>query len=101
MLKGFRNYLHVIYSAQPQYIKAVIGTTNLAVGGHRHDVKSILIHNDYKANLRINDIAILQIIGIFDSKHVNILKLYMKELQEDDPITLSGFGAQEVIQISR
>lgn len=71
----------------------------MAVGGHEYDVKSVLIHDDYSAELRKNDIAILEITGIFDSKHVDILKLYRKELLEGDPLTLSGFGAQEVIKV--
>lgn len=84
------------FRAQPKYINAIVGTTNLDVGGKHYNISSITTHADYDHYYRLNDIAILTIKGLFDLNYVDILNLYEKELVEGDIVTLSGFGAQEV-----
>ncbi|CAG9787172.1 unnamed protein product, partial [Diatraea saccharalis] len=85
---------HCVYGAEPQYIKAVVGTTNLDFGGKQHDVISIRIHEKYNFTSRANDIAIIIVTKPFDLKLVNILKLYEEELVEGDGVILTGFGAE-------
>ncbi|XP_072949783.1 chymotrypsin-1-like [Epargyreus clarus] len=86
---------HCVLGAEPQYIKVIVGTTNLDQGGHQYDVQSILIHSEYNISVRQNDIAIVRIKGMFDLRSVRILHLGTKKLQEGDPVVLTGFGAQE------
>lgn len=68
-------------------------------GGRQYEVMTITIHKEYDYSLRINDIAILKIKGLFDFQYVNILSFYTKELVEGDLVTLSGFGAQQVARM--
>lgn len=84
------------FRAYPQYIKVVVGTTNLDVGGKKYDVMSINIHADFNISLRINDIAILRVTQQFDDKLVDVLKIENKELVEGQSIILTGYGSEQV-----
>lgn len=86
---------HCVDGASPEYIKVVTGTTNLDVGGQEHNVKNIEIYKHYNASLRLNDVAIIAIEGLFENKYVDILELYSKQLVEEDPLILTGFGATQ------
>ncbi|XP_013192367.1 chymotrypsin-1 isoform X2 [Amyelois transitella] len=85
---------HCVVGADPMYIKVVVGTTNLDIGGQEFDVKSIDIHENYNYSLRTNDIAIVTIDGMFDTRTINVLEVDDISLTEDDPVILTGFGAQ-------
>ncbi|XP_028164699.1 chymotrypsin-2-like isoform X1 [Ostrinia furnacalis] len=85
---------HCVLGAEPQYIKAVVGTTNLDYGGQHYDVSSIYIHDEYNITSRINDIAVIKVIGQFNLRYVDILTFYENELEEGDQVILSGFGAE-------
>nr|AFK64822.1 trypsin-like proteinase [Chilo suppressalis] len=86
---------HCVLGAEPQYIKASVGTTNLDFGGQQYNVISIKIHEKYNTTSRENDIAIITVEKPFDLKCVEILKLYDNELMNGDEVTLTGFGAEK------
>ncbi|KAL0881774.1 hypothetical protein ABMA27_001557 [Loxostege sticticalis] len=86
---------HCVLGAEPQYIKAVVGTANLDDGGIQHDVCSINIHKEYNFTERINDIALIKVKQPFDLKYTDVLTLYETELVEGDEVILSGFGARK------
>ncbi|CAH0723664.1 unnamed protein product, partial [Brenthis ino] len=86
---------HCVFGAQAKYIKVVVGTTNLDKGGLEHDVKTIHVHDNYDRNLRLNDIAVLEINGLFDLLKVEMLRLYDNKLKEGETVLTTGFGANE------
>ncbi|XP_063548093.1 chymotrypsin-1-like [Cydia strobilella] len=87
---------HCVLSAEPQYIKAVVGTTNLDEGGNSYDLESIRIFNDFNFSNRANDLAIIKLAKPFNSNDVEIIEIDQMSLNENDEIALTGFGAQEV-----
>ncbi|XP_053605302.1 chymotrypsin-2-like [Plodia interpunctella] len=84
---------HCLVGADPKYVKLVVGTTNLNIGGQEFDVASIVIHENYNSSLRTNDIAIVKIDGVFDKRNTDILEVDGNQLAEGEPIILTGFGA--------
>ncbi|KAG7309588.1 hypothetical protein JYU34_004052 [Plutella xylostella] len=87
---------HCVHNASPEYVYLVVGTNNLQQGPRiPYNVSSIIEHEDYNATSRLNDIAIVKSSGKFDLKLTDILPLYPLELQEGDPLMLTGFGAFE------
>ncbi|XP_068623833.1 chymotrypsin-1-like [Battus philenor] len=99
-----RNHLltaaHCVNRVKPRFIKVIVGTTDLDKGGKQYRVKSIHIHRRYNSTRRTNDIAIMKIRGSFDLNYVSILRLPKCRLKENDPIILSGFGANEAFGVS-
>ncbi|KAL4707266.1 hypothetical protein ACJJTC_019804 [Scirpophaga incertulas] len=85
---------HCVLGASPEYIKAVVGTTNLDYGGREYEVKNIILHEEYNSTSRTNDIAIIRIKGLFHFLDVEILKVSEEELVEGDEVIITGFGAQ-------
>ncbi|KAJ2947665.1 hypothetical protein O0L34_g17469 [Tuta absoluta] len=86
---------HCVNGAQPDYIKVVVGTTNLNRVVQRYNVKAIYIHDKFDFLQRRNDIAIIKVCGTFVNQHVDTLELGYNNLNEGDPVILSGFGSQE------
>ncbi|XP_052739973.1 chymotrypsin-2-like [Bicyclus anynana] len=84
---------HCVIGAEKEHIKVVVGTTDLDYGGLDYNVELIHIHEKYNISLKLNDIAILRIKGLFDLDKV--IRLEYKELNEHDTVILSGFGAKE------
>ncbi|CAG5046484.1 unnamed protein product [Parnassius apollo] len=91
---------HCVNRVEPQYIKVVVGTTDLDKGGKKYSVKHIHIYKGYNSNQKTNDIAIINIKGLFSSNYVDILKLPKTQLRDGDEVIISGFGAQEAHGIS-
>ncbi|KOB77421.1 Uncharacterized protein OBRU01_04191 [Operophtera brumata] len=87
---------HCLYGAEPDYIKVLVGTTNLNKGGIKHDTASISIHGDFNFSARLNDIGLLRVQKPFDLNHVRVIGLHETNLVEGDIVFLSGFGAQKV-----
>ncbi|CAH2085419.1 unnamed protein product [Euphydryas editha] len=86
---------HCVYRAKPKYIKVVVGTTNLDERGLDYYVESIHIHDLYNYTLKLNDIAVIAIKGLFNLEKVEMLRLDENELKEGETVLLTGFGAQE------
>ncbi|CAK1544110.1 unnamed protein product [Leptosia nina] len=51
---------HCLIGANPSYIKAVVGTTDLDIPGFDYDVELIHIHPKYNRTTRIHDIAVVK-----------------------------------------
>lgn len=84
------------FSADPKYIKLVVGTTDLDTGGLINDVKSIHIHPDYNSTARIHDIAVIEVKKLLDLNYAHMIRMDERPLREDDIVVLTGFGAREV-----
>ncbi|CAH2040640.1 unnamed protein product, partial [Iphiclides podalirius] len=91
---------HCVHRAKPQFIKVVVGTNDLDIGGKEYKVKKIHVYRGYNSTLRQNDIAMISIKGLFHSNNIHILKLPETQLQDGDPIILSGFGANQAYGVS-
>ncbi|XP_073952290.1 chymotrypsin-1-like [Choristoneura fumiferana] len=87
---------HCVQGTEPQYIKIVVGTTNLDEGGKQYDVEAIKIYNDFNFSERANDIAMLKISEAFNLNDIEIIKLDENYLNENDTVILTGFGAVQV-----
>ncbi|XP_041988762.1 chymotrypsin-1-like, partial [Aricia agestis] len=85
---------HCVVGADPEYIKAIVGTIDLDEGGLPYKIDSIHIHPKYNSTLRLNDIAVIKIQGDFDPTYVDVLKITEDKLKEDENVLLVGFGAQ-------
>ncbi|KAI8420812.1 hypothetical protein MSG28_008014 [Choristoneura fumiferana] len=88
---------HCVQGTEPQYIKIVVGTTNLDEGGKQYDVEAIKIYNDFNFSERANDIAMLKISEAFNLNDIEIIKLDENYLNENDTVILTGFGAVQTI----
>ncbi|XP_014367660.2 chymotrypsin-2 [Papilio machaon] len=86
---------HCVYRVKPRYIKVIVGTVDLNKGGKQYGVKSIHLYPEYNITRRINDIAIVKIRGRFNLNYIDVLQLPKRDLQDGDPIILSGFGAKK------
>ncbi|OWR41433.1 Serine protease P145 [Danaus plexippus plexippus] len=86
---------HCVFNAEPKYIHVVIGTANLDNGGLMYSVESVYVHDDYNSTLRLNDIAILKIRGLFNLCKAKMLRLDTEKLKEGDNVTVVGFGAKK------
>lgn len=61
-----------------------------------YSVESVYVHDDYNSTLRLNDIAILKIRGLFNLCKGKMLRLDTEKLKEGDNVTVVGFGAKKV-----
>ncbi|KAI5644523.1 trypsin domain-containing protein [Phthorimaea operculella] len=86
---------HCVHGADPEYIKVVVGTTNLNRVAQRYNVIAIYINDKFDFLQRRHDIAVIKVCGTFVNQHVDILELGDNHLNEGDPVILSGFGSQE------
>ncbi|XP_046967308.1 chymotrypsin-2-like [Vanessa cardui] len=86
---------HCVYRADAKYIKVVVGTTDLDLKGLKYNVESIHIHDSYNYTLKLNDIAIITIKGLFDLRKVEMIRLDENNLKEGEIVQLTGFGAQK------
>ncbi|XP_045496930.1 chymotrypsin-1-like [Colias croceus] len=86
---------HCLVGAHPRFIKVVVGTENLDIGGLQYDVRAIYIHENYNTSLRLHDIAVLKVSGLFDLQRVDMIRMDRDELQENDIVIVTGFGADE------
>lgn len=87
------------FRANPKHINVVVGTTNLDERGLQYDVESVHVHDLYNSTLKINDIAVITIKGLFDLEKVEVIRLDENELKDGEIVLLTGFGAQEVSYI--
>ncbi|XP_045449066.1 chymotrypsin-1-like [Melitaea cinxia] len=86
---------HCVKGANPKHINVVVGTTNLDERGLQYDVESVHVHDLYNSTLKINDIAVITIKGLFDLEKVEVIRLDENELKDGEIVLLTGFGAQE------
>ncbi|XP_050665542.1 chymotrypsin-1-like [Leptidea sinapis] len=85
---------HCVFGAEKQYIRVIVGTNNLDEGTLQHNVKAIYIHDLYDKDTRQHDIALLKVTDI-DIRYSDVIHLDDTPLQENDPITIFGFGAEK------